>query len=55
LQKAIGRPSVKYAASFDAAVRAAVASAQDGDVILTLGAGNVSQLGVMVLEGLRQQ
>jgi UDP-N-acetylmuramate--alanine ligase len=55
LVKAIGRPSVKYAASFDAAVRAAVASAQDGDVILTLGAGNVSQLGVMVLEGLRQQ
>jgi UDP-N-acetylmuramate--alanine ligase len=55
LVKAIGRPSVKYAASFDTAVRAAIASAQDGDVILTLGAGNVSQLGGMVLEGLRQQ
>jgi len=38
--------------SFADAVIAAVAVARDGDMILTLGAGSVSQLGPMILEKL---
>jgi UDP-N-acetylmuramate--alanine ligase len=47
-----GGRDAQYAASFADAVNAAVAGAQDGDMILTLGAGSVSQLGPMVLEQL---
>src|ERR1700751_3722027 len=36
---------VEYASSFADAVTSAAAAAQDGDMILTLGAGSVSQLG----------
>ena len=32
---------------------AAVAAAEEGDMILTLGAGNVSQLGASILEKLQ--
>ena len=46
--------SVNYASSFAEAVNAAVAAAQDGDMILTLGAGSVSQLGPMILERLKK-
>ena len=52
LVKAIGRSSVQYSRSFDEAVRRVVAEAKEGDVILTLGAGNVSQLGALVLAAL---
>src|ERR1017187_10318219 len=45
--------SAQYVASFADAVDAAVAAAQDGDMILTLGAGSVSQFGPMILEKLR--
>ena len=45
----------QYASSFVAAATLAVAAAQDGDMILTLGAGSVSQLGPMILEKLRQR
>jgi UDP-N-acetylmuramate--alanine ligase len=45
--------NVEHAASFADAVNAAVAAAQDGDMILTLGAGSVSQLGPMIIEKLR--
>jgi UDP-N-acetylmuramate--alanine ligase len=45
---------VIYAASFGDAVEAAVAVASPGDMILTLGAGNISQLGPQVLEALQQ-
>ncbi len=45
--------SAEFAASFEAAVDAAVEQAQPGDVVLTLGAGSVSQLGAQVLEKLR--
>ena len=48
-----GGRDAQYAASFPDAVNAAVAGAQDGDMILTLGAGSVSQLGPMVLERLK--
>jgi UDP-N-acetylmuramate--alanine ligase len=39
-----------YAASFADAARAVTAIAEEGDMILTLGAGSVSQLGPMILE-----
>jgi len=38
--------------SFADAAAAAAALAQPGDMILTLGAGNVSQLGPIILEWL---
>jgi len=53
LVKAIGRPSVQYAPSFDEAVSRVVSQATEGDVILTLGAGSVSQLGAKVLDALQ--
>jgi UDP-N-acetylmuramate--alanine ligase len=43
----------EFAASFDAAIEAVVQQAQPGDVVLTLGAGSVSQIGPRVLEALR--
>jgi UDP-N-acetylmuramate--alanine ligase len=49
-----GNRLVIYAASFADAVNAAVAAARPGDMILTLGAGSVSQLGPQVLEALQQ-
>jgi UDP-N-acetylmuramate--alanine ligase len=42
----------KYAASFSDAARSVSDAAQNGDMILTLGAGSVSQLGPMILETL---
>jgi UDP-N-acetylmuramate--alanine ligase len=47
--------NVEHAASFGDAVNAAVAASQDGDMILTLGAGSVSQLGPMILEKLKHR
>ena len=44
---------VKYASSFADAMTSVVQAAQEGDMILTLGAGNVSQLGPMILEELK--
>ena len=52
LVRAVGRKEVQYAASFEEAVSRAVAQAAAGDVILTLGAGSVSQASGMVLEAL---
>jgi UDP-N-acetylmuramate--alanine ligase len=46
-----GFPS-EFAASFEAAAEAVAEQAQPGDVVLTLGAGNVSQLGPLILEKL---
>ena len=43
----------RYVSSPAEAVDAAAAVAQDGDMILTLGAGSVSQIGPMILEKLR--
>jgi UDP-N-acetylmuramate--alanine ligase len=45
----------EYAGSFGDAVNAVSAVAQSGDMILTLGAGSVSQLGPMILEQLSQR
>jgi UDP-N-acetylmuramate--alanine ligase len=45
----------EYAASFADAVSAVAAVAEDGDMVLTLGAGNVSQLGPALLERLKER
>jgi UDP-N-acetylmuramate--alanine ligase len=48
-----GKQEARYAVSFADAARAVVAGAQEGDMILTLGAGSVSQLAPMILEELQ--
>src|ERR1700726_2991809 len=45
----------RYVSSVAEAVDAAAAVAEDGDMILTLGAGSVSQFGPMILEKLRER
>jgi UDP-N-acetylmuramate--alanine ligase len=50
---AAGSSEIGYAGSFEDAVTAAAGHAHDGDMILTLGAGSVSQLGPMLLEKLQ--
>ena len=47
-----GKRDVTYAASFGEATSRVAGLAQPGDMVLTLGAGSVSQLGAMVLEKL---
>ena len=47
-----GKRKVAYAPSFSDAVATVAALAQPGDMVLTLGAGSVSQLGPMILEKL---
>jgi UDP-N-acetylmuramate--alanine ligase len=42
-------PQTQFVADFPAAIDAVIVSAQEGDLILTLGAGNVSQLGPQIL------
>jgi UDP-N-acetylmuramate--alanine ligase len=48
-----GGRNASYASSFAEAVDSATAVAEDGDMILTLGAGSVSQLGPMILDKLK--
>ena len=48
----VGEQDARYVASFADAANAAAAAASEGDMILTLGAGSVSQLGPMILEKL---
>jgi UDP-N-acetylmuramate--alanine ligase len=43
---------VEFAPDFEAAVRAVAATAREGDLILTLGAGSVSQLALQILAAL---
>jgi len=52
LVRAIGRKEVQYASSFEEAVNRAVGQSAAGDVIVTLGAGSVSQAAALVLEAL---
>jgi UDP-N-acetylmuramate--alanine ligase len=54
LVSAIGVAGVHYAAGFEEAVASATAEAHEGDVILTLGAGNITGLAPLVLERLRE-
>jgi UDP-N-acetylmuramate--alanine ligase len=52
LAQRIEGPQVQFAADFPAAVAAVAAQAKEGDLILTLGAGNVSQLAPQILAAL---
>jgi len=52
LAERIEGPQVQFAADFADAVAAVSAQAQKGDLILTLGAGSVSQLGPQILTAL---
>jgi UDP-N-acetylmuramate--alanine ligase len=45
-------PAVQFAADFPAAIAAVAARAREGDLILTLGAGSVSQLAPQILAAL---
>lgn len=47
--------AVRYVSSFDEAARQVSALAEPGDMVLTLGAGSVSQLGPIVLECLKHK
>jgi UDP-N-acetylmuramate--alanine ligase len=47
--------SAVYANSLADAVNSAAAAAQDGDMILTLGAGSVSQFGPIILDKLKER
>jgi UDP-N-acetylmuramate--alanine ligase len=48
-------PRVEYAPDFGSAVAAVLSVARDGDLILTLGAGSVSQLAPQILAGLQTE
>jgi UDP-N-acetylmuramate--alanine ligase len=50
-----GGRSAQYVNSFADAVIKVADAAEDGDMILTLGAGSVSQLGPMILEKLKER
>ncbi|HTC58390.1 MAG TPA: UDP-N-acetylmuramate--L-alanine ligase [Candidatus Sulfotelmatobacter sp.] len=50
-----GGRSAQYVNSFADAVSKVADAAEDGDMILTLGAGSVSQLGPMILEKLKER
>lgn len=45
----IAGPQVRYAPDFAAAIAAVAAQAAEGDLVMTLGAGSVSQLGPQIL------
>jgi UDP-N-acetylmuramate--alanine ligase len=49
-----GKSAASYASSSPEAIRLTVAAAQPGDMILTLGAGSVSQLGPLILAKLQE-
>ena len=49
----LGGQPAQYVASFEDAARQVAEAAHEGDMILTLGAGNVSQLGPQLLERLK--
>jgi UDP-N-acetylmuramate--alanine ligase len=53
--KKYGEKDARYAPSFEEAAREVTAVAESGDMILTLGAGNVSQLGAQILEKLKSR
>ena len=54
LVEKIHRGAVEYAGSGDEAVARAIGRGREGDAILTLGAGNVSQLAPVVVERMKQ-
>jgi len=50
-----GHRGASYVGSLEAGVEAVTTQAKDGDVIITLGAGTVSQAGEMILGRLRER
>jgi UDP-N-acetylmuramate--alanine ligase len=54
LAERIAGPQVQFVADFAAALAAVAAQAKKGDLILTLGAGSVSQLGPQILAALEE-
>jgi UDP-N-acetylmuramate--alanine ligase len=52
LASRIAGPKVRFAVDFHSAAEAVMKIAQEGDMILTLGAGNVNQLAPQILDGL---
>ncbi len=52
LARNIARPAASYAPDFAAAVEQAAALAQPGDVVMTIGAGSVTEVGPLLLEAL---
>ena len=52
LARAIVRPSASYAADFAEAVKQTASLALPGDVVLTIGAGSVTEVGPLLLERL---
>ncbi len=50
----IGQSKVRYAGTVPEAIRAVAERAQEGDLIMTLGAGSVSQVGSLILEALQR-
>ena len=50
--KRLGGRNARYASSFDEAIRELMARANPGDMIMTLGAGNVSYLGPQIVAAL---
>jgi len=53
LVEAISSPKATYAKDFDDGTRQAAAMARPGDVVFTIGAGDVNEIGPMLLEALR--
>jgi UDP-N-acetylmuramate--alanine ligase len=53
--RAFGHKSVEYVGSMENGIEAIVKEAADGDVVLTLGAGSVSQAGDRILTALRER
>lgn len=51
VRDAKGRPA-EYVAGFDEALEAVAKTVQSGDMVLTLGAGNISQLGPLIVDRL---
>jgi UDP-N-acetylmuramate--alanine ligase len=49
-----GHRCVEYTATIERTAEAVVANARDKDLVITLGAGNVWQVGERVLEKLRE-
>jgi UDP-N-acetylmuramate--alanine ligase len=55
LAERIKGPRVQFAPDFSAAIAAATEAAREGDLILTLGAGSVSQLGPQILAAIENR
>jgi UDP-N-acetylmuramate--alanine ligase len=50
-----GKKDANYVSSFDQATHQLTTQAEPGDMILTLGAGNISQLGPQILDALQSR